>query len=170
MVYDRTQNVVSLAFDNPANGAAPVTPGSSTIVSNSQCTLNGANTTVVFGLTIDCGDGGSEFQRQLVWRQEHLSAGLGDSRQLRLCHGGRLDGDGWRADRRFHRAGVRFWCLAQFVTFTVSDSASQLNITGMSMLITAGAPSVLANACYLVYNRLTATIGLYHNDFAGHHS
>ena len=31
------------------------------------------------------------------------------------------------------------------------------------MLITSGAPSVLANACYLVYNRATGTIGLYNN-------
>ncbi|HSR05711.1 MAG TPA: SBBP repeat-containing protein, partial [Bryobacteraceae bacterium] len=51
MVYDRTRNVVSLAFDNPANGAAPVTPGSPTVVSNAQCSLNGANTTVVIGIT-----------------------------------------------------------------------------------------------------------------------
>jgi hypothetical protein len=35
----------------------------------------------------------------------------------------------------------------------------------MSMLITAGAPSVVTNACYLIYNRTTATIGLY-NDAA----
>ena len=31
------------------------------------------------------------------------------------------------------------------------------------MLITSGAPSVLANACYLVYNRTAGTIGLYDN-------
>jgi hypothetical protein len=49
MVYDPTNNVVSLALNNPANGASSVTPGSSTIVSNSQCSLNGANTTVVVG-------------------------------------------------------------------------------------------------------------------------
>ena len=35
----------------------------------------------------------------------------------------------------------------------------------MSMLITSGAPSVQTNACYLVYNRVTGTIGLY--DDAG---
>ena len=47
MLYDPINNVVSLALNNPANGAASVTPGSSTIVSNSQCSLNGATTTVV---------------------------------------------------------------------------------------------------------------------------
>jgi len=46
MVYDPTNNVVSLAFNNPASGAASVTPGLPTIVSNSQCSLNGATTTV----------------------------------------------------------------------------------------------------------------------------
>ena len=33
----------------------------------------------------------------------------------------------------------------------------------MSMLITSGAPSVVINSCYLVYNRTTGTIGLYDN-------
>ena len=31
------------------------------------------------------------------------------------------------------------------------------------MLITSGAPSVVTNACYLVYNRTAGTIGLYDN-------
>ena len=51
LVYDRTRNTISLAFDNPANGAASVVPGSSTVVSNHQCTLRGANSTVVAGTT-----------------------------------------------------------------------------------------------------------------------
>ena len=46
-------------------------------------------------------------------------------------------------------------------TFTVSDSSSQANISGISILITAGAPTAIANACYLVYNRGNSTIGLY---------
>ena len=49
-------------------------------------------------------------------------------------------------------------------TLTVSDSASALNIVGISVLITAGAPSSIANACYVVYNRGSATIGLYDNS------
>jgi hypothetical protein len=50
-------------------------------------------------------------------------------------------------------------------TFAVSDSSAQENISGMTMLITAGAPTNLANACYLFYNRVNSTIGLY--DDAG---
>jgi hypothetical protein len=48
-------------------------------------------------------------------------------------------------------------------TFTVSDSSSQANISGLSMLITTGAPTNLTNACYLVYDRTGSTIGLYDN-------
>jgi hypothetical protein len=47
--------------------------------------------------------------------------------------------------------------------FTVSDSTSQTNLTGMTMLFTSGAPTAIANACSLVYNRTTATIGLWDN-------
>jgi len=34
----------------------------------------------------------------------------------------------------------------------------------MTMLITAGAPTNLSNACYLFYNRVNSTIGLYADD------
>jgi hypothetical protein len=47
--------------------------------------------------------------------------------------------------------------------FTVSDSSSQTNVTGMSMLLTSGAPANIANACNLVYNRTNSTIGLWDN-------
>jgi hypothetical protein len=45
----------------------------------------------------------------------------------------------------------------------VSDSTSSSNISGMSMLITSGAPTNLANACYLTYNVAAGTISLYNN-------
>jgi hypothetical protein len=49
-------------------------------------------------------------------------------------------------------------------TFTASDSASSSNIVGMKLLVTAGSPANLANACYLFYDRVSSTIGLYAND------
>src|SRR5205085_6198053 len=49
-------------------------------------------------------------------------------------------------------------------TFTVSDSATDLNITGLSMLFTTGSPSNQAKQCYLLYDRTLATIGLYADD------
>ena len=162
MVYDRTRNVVSLAFDNPANGAAPVTPGSPTIVSNAQCSLNGANTTVVIGVTsivvtVDLTFNADWFGAKnsyLLASETVVNSGF-------VTVGGwTVTGGAPTADSVSPASGTG---TSPNFTFTVSDSTSQLNITGMSMLITSGAPTSLTNACYLVYNRLTATIGLYDN-------
>ena len=162
MVYDRTRNVVSLAFDNPANGAAPVTPGSPTIVSNAQCSLNGANTTVVIGVTsvvvtVDLTFNANWFGAKnsyLLASETVVNSGF-------VTVGGwTVTGGAPTADSVAPSSGCG---TSPNFTFTVSDSTSQLNITGMSMLITSGAPTSLANACYLVYNRVTATIGLYNN-------
>ncbi len=162
MVYDRTRNVVSLAFDNPANGAAPVTPGSPTIVSNGQCSLNGANTTVVIGVTsivvtVDLTFNADWFGAKntyLLASETIVNSGF-------VTVGGwTVTGGAPTADSVSPASGTG---TSPNFTFTVSDSTSQLNITGMSMLITSGAPTSLANACYLVYNRITATIGLYDN-------
>jgi len=162
MVYDRTRNVVSLAFDNPANGAAPVTPGSPTIVSNAQCSLNGANTTVVIGVTsvvvtVDLTFNANWFGAKnsyLLASETIVNSGF-------VTVGGwTVTGGAPTADSVSPASGTG---TSPNFTFTVSDSTSQLNITGMSMLITSGAPTNLANACYLVYNRVNATIGLYNN-------
>jgi len=162
MVYDRTRNVVSLAFDNPANGAAPVTPGSPTVVSNAQCSLNGANTTVVIGVTsvvvtVDLTFNANWFGAKntyLLASETIVNSGF-------VTVGGwTVTGGAPTADSVSPASGTG---TSPNFTFTVSDSTSQLNITGMSMLITSGAPTNLATACYLVYNRVTATIGLY-ND------
>ncbi len=53
--------------------------------------------------------------------------------------------------------------MSSIFTFTVSDSIAASNISGVAMLITAGASSNTANACYLVYNPASSTISLY-ND------
>ena len=154
MVYDRTRNVVSLAFDNPANGAAPVTPGSPTIVSNGQCSLNGANTTVVIGVTsivvtVDLTFNADWFGAKntyLLASETIVNSGF-------VTVGGwTVTGGAPTADSVSPASGTG---TSPNFTFTVSDSTSQLNITGMSMLITSGAPTSLANACYLVYNRVT---------------
>ena len=53
--------------------------------------------------------------------------------------------------------------LSPSFTFTVSDSNSAANISGLWMLITSGAPSNTANACYLTYSVPSATISLFDN-------
>ncbi|MDP9114749.1 MAG: SBBP repeat-containing protein [Acidobacteriota bacterium] len=163
MVFDRTRNVVSLAFDTPANGAASVTPGSPAIVSNSQCSLNGANTTVVMGVTsivvtVDLTFNANWFGAKNIYL---LASETTVNTGFVTVGGWTVTGGAPTADSVSPSSGSG---TSPNFTFTVSDSTSQLNITGMSMLITAGAPTSLANACYLVYNRVNATIGLYNNS------
>ena len=162
MVYDRTANVVSLAYDNPANGATPVTPGSNAVASNAQCTLNGANTTVAVGttsivVTVDVSFNANWFGAKNIYL---LASETTTNSGWVTVGGWTVTGGAPTADSVLPASGSG---TSPNFTFTVSDSASAFNITGMSMLITSGAPSVVTNACYLVYNRTTATIGLYDN-------
>jgi hypothetical protein len=162
LVYDRTSNRVSLSYDNPANGSAPVTPGSNTVVSNSQCTLRGANTTLVIGttsivVTMDLSFNASWFgaKNAYLWASEN-----GVNSGWVTVGSWTVTGGSPTADSVTPPSGSG---ASPAYTLTVSDSASALNIVGMSVLVTAGAPSGIANACYVVYNRGNATIGLYDN-------
>ena len=91
LVYDRARNTIALAYDNPANGAAPLVPGSSTVVSNHQCTLSGANSTIVAGTTSLIGHRRYRLQRHVLRRQERLSVRRGNQHKFRLGYRRRLD-------------------------------------------------------------------------------
>ena len=160
LVYDRARNTISLAFDNPANGAAPLVPGSSTVVSNHQCTLRGANSTIVVGtttliVTVDVAFNATFFGA----KNAYLYAAEAITNSGWVTVGGwTVTGGAPTADSVIPASGSG---LSPNFTFTVSDSSAQENISGMAMLITTGAPTNLANACYLLYDRVTSTIGLY---------
>ncbi len=164
LVYDRTVNTVSLASDNPANGATPVVAGSNSIATNSQCTLRALNTTLVIGtstivVTMDLSFNAAWFGAKNVY----LLASEGTVNSGWVTVGSwTVTGGAATADSVSPASGSG--TLPSF-TFTVSDSAIESNISGISALFTAGAPSATTNACYLVYNRGAATIGLY-NDAA----
>jgi hypothetical protein len=163
LVYDRTANTVSLSYDSPANGAAPLVAGSNTVVSNSQCTLRGANTTLVIGttsivVTMDLTFNAAWFGPKNVYL---LAAENGVNSSLVTVGSWTVTGGSPTADSVTPASGTG---TSPSYTFTVSDSASALNIIGISALVTAGAPSSIANACYVVYNRGNATIGLYDNS------
>jgi hypothetical protein len=163
LVYDGTRNTISLAFDNPANGAAAVVPGSSAVVSNSQCTLRGANSTIVAGttalvVTVDIGFNATFFGPKNVYLYAAES----------LTNTGFVNVGAWTvtggaptADSVSPASGSG---SSPNFTFTASDSAAQSNIVGMTVLITAGSPANLTSACYLFYNRTAGTIGLYADD------
>jgi len=163
MVYDRTRNTISLAFDNPANGAATLVPGSSAIISNHQCSVRGANTTVIAGttqlvVTVDIAFNAAFFGA----KNTYLYAAEAFSNSGWVTVGGwTVTGGSPTSDSVSPASGSG---LSPNFTFTVSDSATDLNIIGMNILLTAGSPANLANACYLWYNRTASTIGLYAND------
>ncbi len=163
LVYDRTRNTIALAYDNPANGSAPLTPGSSTVVSNHQCTLRGANTTVAAGttslvITVDLAFNATFFGA----KNAYLYAAESSSNSGWVTVGGwTVTGGSPTADSVIPDSGSG---LSPNFTFTASDSATQSNIIGMNMLLTTGSPANLANACYLFYDRVSATIGLYADD------
>ena len=163
LVYDRTRNTISLAYDNPANGAAPLVPGSSTVVSNHQCTLRGANSTVVAGttslvVTVDIAFNATFFGAKNAYL--YAAEALTNSGWVTVG-GWTVTGGSPTADSVSPASGSG---LSPNFIFTASDSATQSNIAGMTMLLTSGSPANLANACYLLYNRATATIGLYADD------
>ena len=163
MVYDRTRNTISLAFDNPANGAATLVPGTSAIISNHQCSVRGANSTVIAGTT------------QLVVTVDiAFNAAFFGAKNTYLYAAETFSNSGWVTVGTWTVTGgsptsdsvnpASGSGLSPNFTFTVSDSATDLNIIGMNILVTAGSPANLANACYLWYNRSASTIGLYAND------
>ena len=163
LVYDGTRNTISLAYDNPANGAAALVPGSSTVVSNNQCTLRGANSTIVAGttslvVTVDIAFNATFFGAKNTYL--YAAESLTNSGWITVG-GWTVTGGAPTADSVSPQSGSG---SSPNFTFTATDSASQLNIVGMTMLITAGSPANLANACYLFYNRTTTTIGLYGDD------
>ncbi|MEQ1947581.1 MAG: SBBP repeat-containing protein [Bryobacteraceae bacterium] len=164
LVYDRATNVVSLSYDNAANGSSPVAPGSNTAVANSQCTLRGANTTVTYTAT-----------QMIVTMDLSFNATFFGTKNIYLYAAESTANSGWStvgswavtggaptADSVTPASGAG---SSPSFTFSVSDSVSQANISGLSMLFTSGSPGNLANACYLVYDRAASTIGLY-NDAA----
>lgn len=162
--YDRTANKVSLAYDNPNSGAGTATPGSATIVSNSQCTLRAANSTVTIGatsivVTFDVTFNAAWFGTKNVYA---FAAEPGANSGWVTTGTWSVTGGAPTADSVSPSSGSG---ASPSFTFTVSDSSSQLNITGLAMLLTTGAPSNIASACNLFYNRANSTIGLY--DDAG---
>ena len=130
------------------------------MVSNHQCTLRGANSTVVAGttslvITVDLFFNANFFGA----KNAYLYAAESATNSGWVTVGGwTVTGGAPTADSVIPDSGSD---LSPNFTFTVSDSSSQENIAGMTMLITNGAPTNLANACYLFYNRVASTIGLY---------
>jgi hypothetical protein len=163
LVYDRTAGSITLSYDTAANGAAKIQLGSTQSISNSQCTLNGANTTVFTGptqliFTLDLAFNSTFFGPKFIY----VYAGeVGANTGNVLLGSWNVTGGTPTPNSVSPASGAG---SSPNYTFTVSDSVSGFNITGMSMLITTGSPSNVAHSCNLVYNRTNTTIGLYADD------
>lgn len=162
LIWDGTHNTISLTYDNPANGQTPFTPGGPGIATNEQCTMNAANSTIVMGatqviITVDMTFNSTFFGAKNVY----LFASEGSVNSGWATVGSwTVTGGASSANSVSPNSGSG---TSPTFLFIVSDSSSQTNITGMSMLLTSGAPANIANACSLVYNRVNATIGLWDN-------
>jgi hypothetical protein len=162
VVYDRTAGTISLAYDNPNNGASPVTPGGAQVVSNGQCTLNASDSTVVIGVTsivvtVDLTFNANFFGAKSTYLdaiEPGFTSGWVTVGSWNVTGGAPV------ANSVSPASGSG---LTPTFTFTVSDSTSSANISGMSMLVTSGSPANTATACYLVYNVAAGTIALYNN-------
>lgn len=160
--WDGNRNTISLAYDNPAIGQTPFAPGANGIAINSQCTMNAANSTVTVSAT----------QVMITLDLTFNSTFFGPKNIYMIAAEGAVN-SGWSTVGTWNVTGGSPEAVSlapnagagtlQTFVFTVADSSSQVNITGLSMLFTTGAPTNIANACYLVYSRITQTIGLWDN-------
>jgi hypothetical protein len=133
------------------------------VISNNQCTLNGVNSTVVAGgtslvVTLDLAFNAAYFGPKNIYL--YAAESLTNSGWFTVG-GWNVTGGAPTADSVNPASGSG---SSPNFTFTASDSASSSNIVGMKLLVTAGSPANLANACYLFYDRVSSTIGLYAND------
>ncbi|HLX44891.1 MAG TPA: SBBP repeat-containing protein [Bryobacteraceae bacterium] len=163
ILYDGVAQTLSLYWDNPSLGVSTLKLGATGIISNDQCSVNAGNSTVVVGttavvLTVDIA----------------FNASFGGTKNV-YVYGAELNANtGWvqrgtwnvtggapTADSVTPSSGAGS-NLINF-TFSASDTSTAANIANIGMLFTTGSPANIANACYLVYNALANTIGLYDN-------
>jgi hypothetical protein len=160
--WDGKANTISITYDNPANGQTPFTPGTPGIATNSQCTLNAANSSVVVGAT-----------QVLITLDLTFNSTFFGAKNIYLYAAEGAINSGWSTVGTWTVTGGTPSATSvspnsgsgslQSFFFTITDSSSQTNLTAVSMLFTVGAPVNIANACNLFYNRAAQTIGLWDN-------
>jgi hypothetical protein len=161
ILYDRIANTLSVSYDNPANGTTELQLGSTGTASNSQCTLNAANSTVVFGttsiaLTLDLTFSSSFSGAKNVY----IYGAEANSNTGWVQRGTWTVTGGVPAAVSVSPSSGAGSSLINF-TFTVSDSSAATNLSLLSMLFTTGAPvNNAANECSVLFNIPTNSVGL----------
>jgi len=160
LVWDGTKNTIALTYDNPAAGQTPFTPGTTGIATNEQCTMNAANSTISMGttqvfITLDLTFNSTFFGAKNVYL--YAAETTVNSGWIPV---GTWTVTGGASTANSISPSSGSGTLQTFLA-TVSDSSSQTNISGLSVLYTPGAPNNTANSCYVVFNRAAQTIGLW---------
>jgi hypothetical protein len=160
--WDGIKNTISITYDNPANGQTEFTPGTPGIATNSQCTLNAANSSIVVGAT-----------QVLITMDLTFNSSFFGAKNIYLYAAEGAINSGWSTVGTWNVTGGTPSATSvspssgtgslQSFFFEITDSSSQTNLTGVTMLFTVGAPVNIANACYMFYNRGAQTIGLWDN-------
>lgn len=160
--YDRAVGVVTLAYDTAVNGSSPVALGSNTAVSNSQCALRGAGSSVSFGATT------ATLTLDLAFRPEFAG-----TKNIYLLAAELGVNSGWQ--------WVGTWTVTaapptvdsispsngsgsgDMFTVTATDPNSAANVSGISLLFTNAGP---ADACWVYLDAVEGRIGLYSDDLS----
>lgn len=159
LIYDRAANRVALAYED-LSGQSPVTLGSADSVANTMCRLNGANSSVSSG----------ETTVSLTVDVTFLPAFAGAKNiyvfvSETAVNSGWIQMGSWTVPDTAPQLGsvTPSSGSGTWPTFTASatTAVTPSNLTKMHLLITAAAGQ---NACWAVYDRTTATVGLYGDD------
>jgi Beta-propeller repeat len=163
IVWDRGAGTMTVAYNTVNNGGTPVVPGTNTTAANAQCQLAAADSTVLIGdtsvvVTMDITFDATFFGAKNIYAK----AIEGPINTGWVTLGGwTVTGGVPSADSASPASGSG---STPSYTFVVSDSSLAANISTVDMLFTNGAPGNITNACYMVYDRTNATIGLYGDD------
>lgn len=161
IVWEKTTNRFSLFQDLYANGANSLNVGSSGLLENSQCTLDGLGSSVIIGSTTIT-----------ITLNLTFNASFAGNKNSFLYASENAYNSGWRQVGTWTVPGssptINSLAPASGSgstnTFTMSATTpvSPSDVTDMTMLVTAAGTS---NSCHVRYDRATATIRLY--DDAG---
>lgn len=161
VTWDKTTNRFSLFRDIYTNGSNSLNVGTSGLLGNSQCILNGSGSSVSIGATTIT-----------ITVSLTFSAAFAGNKNSFLYASENGYNSGWKQVGTWTVPGSppTINALApasgsgSTTTFTMSATTpvSPSDATGMTMLVTAGGA---INSCYVRYDRASATIGLY-NDAA----
>jgi hypothetical protein len=138
--------------------------GSTGIASNSQCRMNAANSTVVYGTTAVALTLDLTFTSAFSGAKNVYVYGAEASTNTGWVPLGTWTVTGGVPAAISVSPGSGAGSSLTNFVFSASDSSSGSNLSSAAMLFTSGAPSNIANACYVVMNVAAGTVGLYAND------